>query len=249
MQYADIRVLDGKIESTQFTDIYFSPGNGIAESQYNFIDANCLAERFQANTDFYLAETGFGTGLNFLLTLALWRNIKSAKTNHNAVENTGTLHYFSSEKYPIAPAVLTNLYQSHGEYQPLQEEAKALLSHYQPQNKAFDNVLVIDFTEWRCRLTILLGDNSQAYKNLTTSMSGKFDAWFLDGFAPTCNPEMWTSEFFQTLRQLSKFGTSISSFTVAAVVKKPLIDNGFTVTKRKGFGRKREMLYAELSHD
>ncbi len=235
MKFADISILDSKVESTQFADIYFSPENGVAESQYNFIEANLLDSRFNDN-DFYIGETGFGSGHNFLLTLALWRKRK---------QGTATLYYFSSEKYPIEPKTLAKLYQNQTEFSNLGEEGNALLQFYQPEN----STLTIYFQQWQCQLCILLGDNSEVYKNLAKTTNITIDAWYLDGFAPARNPEMWQADFFTALRQLSKFGTTVSSFTVAAIVKKPLLANGFTVNKKKGFAQKREMLYAELKKD
>lgn len=231
--FAAIQVTDSKIESTQFGDIYFSPTNGVAESQHHFINANRLAERFDANKDFYIAETGFGTGLNFILALSLWRQINKSKS---------TLHYFSSEKFPIAPQMLQQLYQEQAEFSQFTDICQILIANYQ----IIGQNLTINFPHWRCKLTILIGDNSEVYQQLANNSSIEIDAWFLDGFAPSCNPEMWQPEFFQSLYQLSQFGTTVSSFTVASIVKKPLQELGFTLSKPKGFEYKREMLFAKL---
>lgn len=238
MQFAEINITDNKIESKQFADIYFSAEDGVGESEYNFLQANHLAKRFCNTNDFYIAETGFGTGLNFLLTLKLWRTIN---------QSSAILHYFSSEKYPIAANTLAEIQQNQPQFSHLSAESSALLHHYQLDNKSLTvDKLTIEFSDWRCRLTILLGDNSEVYQGLANTSKTKIDAWFLDGFAPSCNPQMWRPESFQALRQLSKVGTTLSSFTVAAAVKKPLLANGFSIEKRQGFGRKREMLYGEL---
>jgi tRNA 5-methylaminomethyl-2-thiouridine biosynthesis bifunctional protein len=222
---ADIRWQDGQPFSQQFDDIYFSVDSGLAETQHVFLHHNQLAERWQSlsNQHFTIAETGFGTGLNFLCAWDLWR--KTAPSDRR-------LHFVSCEKYPLNPEDMRKALKSWPALQTLSAE---LLKQYQHLSEGMHR---LSFDNGRVLLTLMIGDAVATFSRLHAHV----DAWFLDGFAPSKNPEMWQPALFAQLARLSKAETTFSTFTSAGIVRRGLIETGFTVKKTVGFGRKREML-------
>lgn len=221
--------------SSEFDDVYFSKASGLDETRYVFLQHNQLPERWQqldgqSGNHFVIAETGFGTGLNFLCA---WQAFEqSAPTN-------ATLHFISVEKFPLS---LADLEKSLSLWPELQPYAKQLIEAY-PLPIA--GVHRRHFDEGRIQLTLLQGDASELF----SSLEAKVDAWFLDGFAPAKNPEMWTDTLFQAIRRLSDHGTTVATFTAAGIVRNGLKAAGFEVKKVKGFGRKRHMVCGELILD
>lgn len=215
---------DGQPYSSQFQDVYFSTEDGLAETEYVFLQGNNLAQRFSQlkNDRFTIIETGFGTGLNFLCTARLWLN--------NAPANS-TLHFTTIEKYPLS---VGEIEASHKLWPKLKPMSLPLLAQY-PNLLTSKTVPLYDD---RVRLTLLLGDANRTLATLHTTA----DAWFLDGFAPAKNPEMWQPSLFQKMATLSKNNTTFATFTSASDVRRGLQAAGFEVSKRQGFGKKREML-------
>ncbi|GGK73146.1 bifunctional tRNA (5-methylaminomethyl-2-thiouridine)(34)-methyltransferase MnmD/FAD-dependent 5-carboxymethylaminomethyl-2-thiouridine(34) oxidoreductase MnmC [Amphritea balenae] len=216
--------------SPQFDDYYFSSDDGLAESEYVYIQGNNLQECFHSLTSpsFTIAETGFGTGLNFLTTWQLWKNSATADK---------TLHFISVEKYPISKQDLTRALSA---WPQLKDEADQLLEKYPQLTPGFHK---LTFDSGQVELTLMLGDVIDCYNQLTV----KADSWFLDGFAPAKNPDMWTPELFQLMARLSKPDTTFATFTCARVVRDGLKQAGFNIQKRTGFGLKREMLYGSFT--
>ena len=172
---------------------------------------------------FIVAETGFGTGLNFFATWQLWRE--------NSTPN-GNLIYYSIEKYPLT---ISQIVKSIGHWSDL----KPLLEKFKKDYASTEvNSQTILFDEGRVTLKLIFGDVKEVLSQATFSS----DAWFLDGFAPSCNPEMWSDEVFLEVARLSKKGTRLATFTAASAVRRGLRDVGFDMVKIQGFGRKREML-------
>ena len=221
---ANLTWRDGQPYSTEFKDVYFSSDNGPAETEYVFLQGNHLAERFSALTTdtFTIIETGFGTGLNFLCVARLW--LSSAPVN-------ATLHFISLEKYPLSLPDMTN---SHAIWPDLNAFSTPFLAQYQD----LLDTETISIFENRIQLQMLWGDANTNLEHLTT----KADAWFLDGFAPAKNPEMWQPSLFEQVARLSHTNTTFATFTSAGMVRRDLIAAGFTVEKQPGFGKKREML-------
>lgn len=236
----------GQPRSRQFGDWYFSSTDGLAESRYVFLEGNDLAQRFAAlNTAekeprFVIAETGFGSGLNFLACWQLWRKKAPAHAQ---------LHYLSLEKYPLSRA---DLARALALWPELSELAEALEDAYPPAlGPAF---VPIKLDGGRVHLTLILDDALSGLEQLQASGHPAFcgwsrpvDAWFLDGFAPAKNPELWQQPLFDTLARLSHPGTSLATFSSASLVRRGLAQAGFTPVKRSGFGLKREMLTASYT--
>lgn len=268
---AQIEWRDGQPYASAFDDVYFSSDNGLAETEYVFLEGNDLAKRWKSlsaqkmqmegthgehiascgnllrqaqderrrdTPTFTIAETGFGTGLNFLCAAKLW--LKTAPEN-------AVLHFISTEKYPLSLQDISKALQL---WPTLAELSEALLVQY--ENLLKDNHLVL-FNQ-RIQLTLLIGDATEQLASITISPSrlegegvnphhfNTVNAWFLDGFAPSKNPEMWQATLFQQVAKLSSTETTIATFTSAGGVRRGLIDAGFTIKKRAGFGKKREML-------
>lgn len=215
---------DNVVFSPQFDDIYFSATDGIGESHYHFLEGNALPTRFPTwgKKTFTLAETGFGTGLNFLLTTTLWQQ--------HAPKNS-RLHYISAEKHPITPQQLHDIYT---ENHWLNETTLALLENYPPLSAGRYHLNINNTVT----LTLLFGDA------LSQFLAYDFvaDAWFLDGFAPAKNPDLWTQTLFDCMASHSRPQTTFATFTAASAVRKGLVQAGFDVQKGKGFGKKRERL-------
>lgn len=232
---------DGQPFSKQFSDPYFSADNGLEEGRYVFLQHNAIPERWYhwpwlQQPSFCVVETGFGTGLNFLLTWQAWREYQQGKENHS-----GWLHFTSIEKFPLSKA---QLQRALALWPQLSELAGLLLQSY-PLLISGEHYLV--WPEERLSLTLYWGD----IKDALPQISGPVHAWYLDGFAPAKNPEMWSDHLFVQLRRLSQkqdtqyhnaLSATVATFTSAGTVRRGLQGAGFEVTKQQGFGRKRDML-------
>lgn len=221
----------GQPVSRRFNDVYFSKESGIDESRYVFIEQNHLTRRWRESDPegtFLIGETGFGTGLNFLTTWAHWNKFKPGPN--------ARLHFFSVEKYPLTKHELTNALALWPELQPL---STTLIAHYPPNNVRGNHRLVLENNH--LYLTIYFGDAVEGLAQLIQA-GAPVNAWYLDGFAPAKNPDMWSDDLFSHIAQLSAGDTTFSTFTAAGVVRRGLKKMGFHCEKIKGFGRKREML-------
>ena len=225
MQFANIEWRDGQPYSIDFNDIYFSTDNGIKETGYVFLEQNQLSERFAGlkNKRFTIIETGFGTGLNFYCTASQW--LASAPADKN-------LHFVSIEKFPLKIADLQKII---GIWPQLTLIASALIQEYSKLKAGLNTYYLFDN---RIQLDLWIGDIADVLPKLECGA----DAWFLDGFAPAKNAEMWSTSMFKQLARLSQANTTFATFTSAGLVRRGLQDAGFEVRKLIGFGKKREML-------
>ena len=216
----------GQPLSRQFKDVYFSNENGLAESRYVFLANNHLPERFAALTasqQLVIGETGFGTGLNFLCAWQLFEQ--------EAVQGA-QLHFLSVEKYPLTRADLTRALALWPELAPYAEQ---FLAQYIALHPGFQRLV---FADGRIVLTLLIGDAQE----LLGQVNGEVDAWFLDGFAPAKNPDMWTPELFTQLARLSHATTTLGTFTSTGYVRRRLNEAGFKMKRVPGLGKKWEVL-------
>jgi tRNA 5-methylaminomethyl-2-thiouridine biosynthesis bifunctional protein len=216
----------GQPLSSQFADVYFSNENAQAETRYVFLANNQLPERFAALTadqQLVIGETGFGTGLNFLCAWQLFE--QQAVTG-------ARLHFVSVEKYPLNKNDLQRALALWPELAPYAEQ---LLSQYVALHPGFQRLA---FANGRIILTLLIGDALE----LLGQLDAKVDAWFLDGFAPAKNPDMWTPELFAELARLSHASTTLGTFTSTGYVRRRLNDAGFQMKRVPGLGKKWEVL-------
>ncbi|GAA5525972.1 tRNA 5-methylaminomethyl-2-thiouridine biosynthesis bifunctional protein MnmC [Microbulbifer aestuariivivens] len=228
---------DGQPLSRAFDDVYFSRESGLEETRHVFLQHNQLAERWAglaAGERFTIGETGFGTGLNFLAAWQLWRE---------AAPDGAQLHFISVEKYPLRAA---DLCRALALWPALQSLSAQLLEAYPPLLAA--GVHRLQFPQ--VTLTLVIGEASEGFAALRLgddSRDRQVNAWFLDGFAPSKNPAMWTDALFRNIAALSAEGATFATFTCAGLVRRGLREAGFTLEKVPGFGRKREMLRGRLA--
>jgi tRNA 5-methylaminomethyl-2-thiouridine biosynthesis bifunctional protein len=233
MQWLD----DGTPFSTAFQDVYYSRADGRAESEYVFLQHNALEQRWRAlddspRTPFVIGETGFGTGLNFVLAWRLW--LRAAPPN-------ARLLFRSLEAHPLAPDDIRRALLCWPE---LRREAELLTAHLPP---SLPGMHTLHFESGRITLQLYIGDVEEAldqFRDDCGDAQSGVDAWFLDGFSPARNPAMWNAAVMRRIAALSKTGATAATFTVAAAVRQALIEAGFTISKQPGFGRKRDMLSA-----
>ncbi len=226
MQFADITLRDQTPVASRFDDVYYSLHGGLAEARHVFLHQNGLPERLprQAGEWFVIGETGFGTGLNFLTTWQAWRDHRPAD------QPPGRLHFISTEKYPVHPDQLGILLAPWMNDLPLAAELVAQYRFLVPgwNRFSFDDV----------ELTLYIGDATEGLRDCIA----RVDAWYLDGFSPARNPDLWQPELFTALARLSHSGTTLATFTAAAVAREGLKAAGFAMERSPGFGRKRHML-------
>ncbi len=222
---------DGSLRDLLFDDDFASSVSPAGESELVFLEGNRLPSRFRELAErgggtFSVAEIGFGTGLNFALCADLF-----SKTVPE-----GTLEYVGLEGYPLSPETLRGAQERWPER--LRPWAEALLGAWTRGERElrFRNVrLRLEFGLFRDVLPAL-------------ELPRPVDAWILDGFAPSKNPDAWSADLFAQVARLSAPGTTAATFTVAGDVRRRLLRAGFDVEKRPGFGRKRSRLEARFSN-
>ncbi|MFB2538563.1 MULTISPECIES: FAD-dependent 5-carboxymethylaminomethyl-2-thiouridine(34) oxidoreductase MnmC [unclassified Acinetobacter] len=217
--------------SKQFGDVYFSKANGLLETRHVFLNGNDLAERLSQLDDFEyfsIGETGFGTGLNFLALWQLWQQVRPNNHSH--------LHFITVEKYPLH---IDDLKRALAVWTELADLSAQLIECYPLPIAGCHR---IHFAKERISLDLWLGDAVDIFPKIYTNHP--VDAWFLDGFAPSCNADFWQDNILKHIIRLSAVGTTFASFTVAGVVKRGLAQYGIQISRPKGFGHKREMLKA-----
>ncbi len=212
-------------EAVDFGDIYFSTDGGSEETKTVFLEACGLPERWLETPYFVIGELGFGTGLNFLETLRLWGETVNINSNRR-------LHYISIEKHPLDKDQLWQALKSWSGDLSLK---MSLVKNWPGRVKGFHN---LDFGT--VKLTLIHDEAIDALSQI----KGHCDAWFLDGFSPSKNPDMWSPDIMLQIARLSHSDTLIGTFTVARKVRDALEAAGFIVEKKQGFGRKRDRLEA-----
>ena len=209
-------------KSLLFDDIYFSSDDPLGETRHVFITGNDLKARFAQNKHLVIGELGFGAGVNFLCTL---------QAKHSSGENAH-LDYFAIEKYPIQTFQLNNILSR---FESLLPYKNVLINAYISLYRGFN---LIDLPSYNARLHLYIGDVIEGLEAFSTPV----DAWFLDGFSPAKNPQMWSENVIALMAKRSSQNATFSTFSASSKVKKALLLAGFSVTKRQGFGKKREML-------
>lgn len=202
--------------SERFDDPYFSLENGLSETRHVFLAGNGLPARFRDG--FRVAELGFGTGLNFLATLRLWREAGAP----------GRLSFTSFEAFPMAAADTARALTAFPELAP---EAEALMAVHARLGAG-----PVEVAEG-VSLTLVEGDARETL----AAWDGLADAWFLDGFSPAKNPELWEESLMAQVFAHTAPGGTAASYTAAGFVRRGLAAAGFAVSRVPGYGRKRHM--------
>ena len=214
---------DGQLISSEYDDIYYTGKDGLAETEYIFTQE--LPDFWKDKNEFVIAETGFGTGLNFLATWKLW--LQCGKPC--------TLHFYSVEKFPIAKKDLIEISK---DWLNLVEISKEFLEEYPD---SFDTTKVhCSWLGGKIQLHLYLGDVKEMASD--QNFLPDVDYWFLDGFAPEKNPDMWSENLFEMMGKYSKPGTGFSTFTAVGFIRRAIEDQGFSVRRESGFQGKRHML-------
>ena len=226
LQWSD----DGSLTSLDYGDVYFQRGVGLEESRYVFLQGNNLHARFKglAGGAFHVAELGFGSGLNFLLTAELFEREAPAAAR---------LVYAAIEKHPLRREDLEKVYAHFN-----LPHANELLRQYPPLIEGFH---VLSFEGGRIRLILMFGDVTE----VLPQVAGAFDAWYLDGFSPVKNPAMWNDALFPLIGARTKAGGTLATFSVAGHMRRGLKAEGFAVEKIKGYGIKWSMTVAKRAGD
>jgi tRNA 5-methylaminomethyl-2-thiouridine biosynthesis bifunctional protein len=218
---------DGQPYSERFGDVYFSTDSGLEETRHVFLQGNRLAERLKVlkvGESFCIGETGFGTGLNFLCAWQLFEQVAPLGAS---------LDFFSVEKFPLTDDELRAALVLWPE---LAAQSEVLLARWHRRMPGWNRW---SFAGGRVRLTLAVEDIEQALPQLPVQC---VDAWFLDGFSPAKNPEMWSDAVLAGIARASRDGATLSTYTCAGWVRRGLQQAGFTVERVEGFGRKREMV-------
>ncbi|MBP0950121.1 bifunctional tRNA (5-methylaminomethyl-2-thiouridine)(34)-methyltransferase MnmD/FAD-dependent 5-carboxymethylaminomethyl-2-thiouridine(34) oxidoreductase MnmC [Pseudomonas sp. 20GA0080] len=216
----------GNPHSRTFSDVYFSTESGLEETRHVFLVQNDLRRRFTElpqDGRLIIGETGFGTGLNFLCAWQLF---------DECARPGARLQFVSVEKYPLNRA---DLQRALALWPELAAFAEPLLDQYVAVHEGFQRLV---FDHGRVTLTLLIGDALE----MLPQLDGQIDAWFLDGFAPAKNPEMWMPELFAELARLSTTATTIGTFTSTGWVRRALNAAGFKMKRVPGIGHKWEVL-------
>ncbi|MEM8538268.1 MAG: tRNA (5-methylaminomethyl-2-thiouridine)(34)-methyltransferase MnmD [Pseudomonadota bacterium] len=203
-----------------FDDPYYSLDDGLAETQHVFLAGNDLPARFGG--DFRIAELGFGTGLNLLVSWAAW----------DAAGQPGTLRFISFEAFPLTPQ---DMAQALAHFPMLASYCETLLAYWQPGDGP------VTLPEGPV-LEVILGDARQT----VPAWDRRADAWFLDGFSPAKNPALWDADLLKSVGQHTKPGGTAATYSAAGHVRRALEGAGFAVTRAQGYGRKRHMAMARM---
>lgn len=204
--------------SRRFQDPFYSLEDGLAETRHVFLGGNGLPARFRDGL--HIAELGFGTGLNVAAALLAWR----------AAGIPGRLHVTSFEAFPLPP-----------------EEAEKALAVFPETAPALPLILAAlagegPVEEGDITLTLIRGDA----RATLPAWTGRADAWFLDGFSPARNPELWEPALLADVAHRTAPGGTCATYSAAGDVRRALAAAGFTVERRPGFGRKRHMTAGRL---
>jgi tRNA 5-methylaminomethyl-2-thiouridine biosynthesis bifunctional protein len=230
MQLADLDWSSGTApRSRNFGDFYYSTDGGLRESDYVFLQGNQLPDRWSKHDHrvFCIVETGFGTGLNFLLTWSAWLASPAPRPR---------LHYISVEKHPLAKSELARALAA---WSTLAENANQLLDHYPDPVPGQHRIIL---AQGDLILDLWWEDVTEAISDMATQGQQTVDAWYLDGFSPARNETMWQDALFTGMATTSRHGSTFATFTAASNVRRGLEEAGFKVEKTPGFGQKRECL-------
>ena len=214
--------------SERFGDTYFPAADGRRRARHGFLDGAGLPEAWRGRGLYVIGETGFGAGLNFLATWKRWRE---------TAEPDARLHYLAVERYPLTIEQLVACLAPWPELAPLARELAAV---YPPPHAGFHRVWL---DRGRVALTLLVGD----VLAMLAEAEATVDAWFLDGFAPARNPEMWAPDVFTEIARLSAPGARLVTSTTDVMVRSGLEKVGFAIETRRGLAARRAMLVGRFS--
>jgi len=209
--------------SERYRDVYHSASSATGQARHVFLGGNDLPARWARAASFCIVECGFGLGINFLTTWNAWRADP---------ERCRRLHFVSIEQHPFR---VIDLASAHARHPELTAAAGALRAAWPMLVRGVHR---LPFDDGAVTLTLMFAEVADALPDLRAGA----DAFFLDGFAPERNPQMWSPRLAKALARLAKPGATLATWSVARSVRDALAAAGFAVERRKGFGAKREML-------
>jgi len=212
---------DGAPFSQRYGDVYASRDGALAQAQQVFLAGCGLQQRWRGRDQFVVLETGFGLGINFLATWQAWRNDP---------QRPRRLHVVSVEAHPVSADSLRAAAPP-----PLADLAALLASQWPQPVRGLHR---LRFDDGAVTLTLALGEADALMPQLALGA----DALYLDGFAPACNPQMWSAPLLRALARLARPGATLATWCTARAVRDALAAAGFDLALRSGFGRKRERL-------
>lgn len=215
------KIEEDTVHSTTFNDLYFSRSGGLAEKRYVFVEANHLEERFRRSRKVTVLEFGFGLGLNLLSTMDA----------HTSASNDCVLDYVAFEKHPLTKDQLRECFS---EVIGTHAHAESMITNLPPLLSGFHRIVLSP----KVILTLIYGDAASSIKELDASV----DVFYLDGFSPRKNEDLWTSQLFTSFRRLAASGATFSTYSSAGDVRRRMSYAGFDVRVKKGFGQKKDML-------
>ena len=217
--------------SPEFGDHFYCRTDGRLECGHVFLAGNGLPERWAQDRspggDFLIGELGFGTGLNFCETWRQWKQFRDPGVR---------LHFMSFELYPMGRQ---DIGRALSHWPEIEAERVALVAAW-PETPS--GIIEIE-ADGQTRLSVVCGP---ALEGVSAALSG-FDAWYLDGFAPSRNPDMWSPELMRTIHDKTRPGGTFGTYAAAGFVRRNLQAAGFIVERRPGFAGKREMLCGKKS--
>lgn len=216
---------DGVLGSARFGDIYASRQGGLSQAREVFLRGCNLPGAWAGRRHFSVAELGFGTGLNILALLQLWQQHRPPGA---------TLHIFSIEGFPLSQ---TDAERALAQFPELTELAGPLLARWPQGARGLHR---IQWPALAATLDLMIGDVAETLPG----WDGKADAWFLDGFSPVKNPQMWSEAILAEVAAHAAQGGRAATWTVAGAVRRGLEAGGFEIHRMPGFGHKSERLEA-----
>ena len=244
LRAARIDFSSGVPRSLDHDDLYHPKEGAQAQARHVFLQGNGLPQRWQGRRHFCILETGFGLGHNFLATWAAWE-----ADPHRCDE----LHYVSLELHPPQREDLVRAHEVPHPGEALaaghEERWRALVTAWPALLRGlhtleFKGPAVLAGAAQTCvRLTLAFGDA----RHLMGGLVGRFDAFYLDGFAPRANPELWDPWLLRVMARLAAPNATAATWSVAQPVREGLKMAGFAVERAPGFGAKRDMTIAHFA--
>ncbi|MGY8835805.1 MAG: bifunctional tRNA (5-methylaminomethyl-2-thiouridine)(34)-methyltransferase MnmD/FAD-dependent 5-carboxymethylaminomethyl-2-thiouridine(34) oxidoreductase MnmC [Enterobacterales bacterium] len=226
-------------------DIYFSNDDDLAQSNCVYYEQNNIDARLQNHdqSHFVIAETDFGTGLNFLNTWQRFKDhLERMQVQNECEKSVKRLHYISFEKYPLT---LTDLKQALTAWPALNYFSEQLTVNY-PIN--LEGCHRLEFNNGSVVLDLYFGDALESIKAMSYPQTGIVDAWYLNGLEPSKNPDMWQQSLFNSMADISRANATLSTFTAADFVQRGLIEAAFSTKKAKYFNQREDILIGQLKH-
>lgn len=226
--------------SVQFDDTYYSKADGLSETKYVFIQGNKLPEQWRNIQNCTIGELGFGTGLNFLVTAQEWQIFHKDDTN----SKNAKLHFISFEQFPITAAQMR---KALSRWPHIKKAAECLAEAWDDALDKQENIangpVTIEYAK-NILLTVYMGDANILLPTLQT----KIDAWYLDGFSPAKNPELWNKDLMMQVAKTTNLGGTFATYTAASFVRQNLKTAGFIVERIKGHAGKQHMSVGYMPH-